>query len=215
MDISQYIKSSLGLWKLDKNEVKKVSDKNYSILLGSLLIAITTTFTLFFVLLPELIVPSGEFVFNDRDWTVTILLLLPIIGLFSTLIAIVGILWSHLWIKIFGGQRNILKTIEVFLVIQVPLLFFNILISAIDSVILILAGLYSEFIALLTLLTGLVTFAFTIYYIIVIVNTISVTHNMSTLNTILAGFISTIVFLILLVIIVLIPVVILYPNLFI
>ena len=215
MEISKYIKTSLNLWKLDKNEAKKVQNQNYSILLGCLIVAITTTFIVFFTLLPELVTPSGDFVFGDRDWTLTLLLLSPLIGVISIIFALLSISWSYLWIKIFGGKANFLKTIEVFLLIQVPLLFVNVFISIIDSIILILAGLYSEFIALFILLTGFIIFPFTAYYFVVVVYTISITHSMKTLNTVLAGITSIFVIIALFVVLIIIPIIILLPSLFI
>lgn len=215
MDISKYIKTSLNLWKLDKSEAKKVQNQNYSILLGCLIVAITTTFIVFFTLLPELVTPTGDLVFGDRDWALPLLLLSPLIGVVSIVFALLSISWSYLWIKIFGGKANFLKTVEVFLLIQVPLLFVNVFISMIDSIILIFAGLYSEFIALFTLLTGFIILPFTVFYFIVVVNTISTTHSMETLNTVLAGITSIFVLIALFVVLILIPAVILLPSLFI
>ncbi|MCH8519607.1 MAG: hypothetical protein LAT82_02530 [Nanoarchaeota archaeon] len=209
MDYIDYIKSSFNLWKLDKKEAQKVSDNTYPILIGSILVAITMTIVLLFTFLPEIIVPSGDLIFEGINIAPFLLLLAPVFGVLSVVFMFLSFLWSYLWIKVFGGSRDLKKTIEVFLVIQVPFLLFNIIISVIDSIILILAGLFSEFIALFAFVTVMITFAFTVYYFVVVVNTISITHNMDVIKTVLAGAVSIVVAMAIIAMLLIIPLMIL------
>ena len=215
MDYRDYIKSSFNLYKFDKEEAKKLASKEVSIFTGSIIFVIFTALIIAFYSLPEVIAPTGELVFEDFNVAPLLLIAAPFIALVSLFFTFVSILWSHLWIKIFGGDKSYKKTIEIFLISYVPFLLFYVVISVFDAILMTLANAVSQFFLVGLFITGLITLAATIYYLAVIAHTISITHNIELGMSILAGFVSIFVAIILAIILVIIPLIILGIGLYI
>ncbi|MFT4244834.1 MAG: YIP1 family protein [Candidatus Woesearchaeota archaeon] len=205
MNYKDYIKSSFRLYLFDKEEAKKLASKEVSISIGSLIFFILTAFIIAFYMLPELIAPTGDLVFEDFNIAPFLLIAAPVIALFSLMFTFISILWSHLWIKIFGGDKNYKKTIEIFLISYVPFLLIYTVISIFDAILMTFANLISPFFLAGFFISGLITLAVTIYYLAVIAHTISITHNMELSMSVLAGFVSVFIVVLFIGILLLVP----------
>ena len=205
MDYISYLKSSFKLYMFDKEEAKKLASKEVSIFIGSLIFVILTTLIIAFYTLPEVIVPTGDLVLEDFNIAPFLLIAAPFIALFSLMFTFISILWSHLWIKVFGGDKNYKKTIEIFLISYVPFLLIYTVISVFDAILMTLANAVSPFFLAGLFFTGLITFAVTVYYLAVIAYTISITHNMELSMSVLAGFVSVFIAVLFIGILLLVP----------
>lgn len=191
MDYIEYIKKSFNVWKLDEQEIRELNEKTYPISTGAMLAFISITITILFVFLPDILIPTENLLGEEIGVLPAFFLLLaPIFGIFGLGWVFLSFLWSYLWIKIFGGDKDFKKTSEILLVIYMPLLLLNTIISILDSFILILAGILSEMVSLITVFTSIAILILGIYYLVVVVNTISITHNMTQVKTIFAGICS-------------------------
>lgn len=113
----------------------------------------------------------------------SILILLGIIfgsSIIMLIFSLFNFVVSHLFVKLFGGDKSLGFTISVFNFLYsgfyITLSFFS-----------LISILFFSISSIVSLLMGIVFFIFNIYFLIVLISTFSITHNMSKLKVFLAG----------------------------
>lgn len=183
MDIGSYINYALRLWKFDESAAQELRDSEASSFWMSLsVIAIYGGIIGFFLILEMILNHNLYKPMEMLGYLVGILIgLFILVPLFYTII----ILWSHMWINIFGGDRGFLKSLEIFTSVYLPAILFGILVfSYLYIVLMTIANLVTIIIAIILYL---IYMGLGIYSVFVIVKTFSITHNMGIGNAILAG----------------------------
>lgn len=185
MDVNEYIKSSFKLWKLDEEEALKLREEEYPIKYG-----------FFLVLIIYLVITLISFLIEFSSINDIMGLFSPfaLISLIIFLIFLIGFiflsfLWSHMWIKIFGGDENLKKTVEVFLILFFPITLVSFILTTISSILEITIG--ENLISLL--ISAIIYLLVGIYNLIIIVKTFSITHNLGILKSFFAGLTSMII----------------------
>ena len=194
MNIVKYVKNAFGVYIFDEKSINEVKNNKQSLLNAipiiiflSIIISVITFYFQQNEL--KLLLKNLNIIEN---LTLIIFLIIVVLLIWELFTSFFYSSWSHVFIKLFNGKNNYLKTLEVFFLLSIPYLFINTIILSIFS---FLEFIYGDILILL-ILNIFLGLAILIYYIIVIVNTISKTHNMSLKTTIIAGFVSTFTFII-------------------
>lgn len=199
MDIKTSIQESIKLWNFRNTEqVAKTLDlENFSISTGVMIILLFTFISIAISILPlgfygEEIVAEISFL---QNLSLIIMMLLLLVGsVFISLLVIpfyfLGILWNHLWIKLFKGEGNFSKTFKVFVITSIPYFFYGVLSSIFSTIVEFLVIIGGEGFYLLNLLLSPISLAIFVYYCVIIVKTVTISHNMNVEKAILAGICS-------------------------
>lgn len=193
MDIIKYFQTALKLWIFDEKAIQEVKENEYPILIGALLIFVIGLVTSSLTILQEIItqppVEESMLAYLGFSLSYSSLVLVIPIALLSLTLYLVFFVWSHLWIKIFGGKLALKKTLEIFLLILCVNLFIGILSSVLTFMIMIF--IVNQFLSIiLTLILGFIMFGIFVWGLVVVVNTISKVHDMDFGKTIGAGLLA-------------------------
>ena len=119
MDIGSYFNYALRLWKFDESAAQELRDSEASSFwMSFLLIAIFGAIIGSVSVVAEMFNPINDL----AGIGIALYLVGGIIGsiILVPLFYLLGMLWSQMWINIFGGDRKFLKTFEVFACIYIP-----------------------------------------------------------------------------------------------
>lgn len=191
MNVKDYFIYSFRMWKFDESALEELKEKEASSIWTSLSIAAIygALFAIVFIiisLLTEINRSPSEFYGYLLGTVIGGVIVVPLIYLVITL-------WNYLWIKIFRGDKGFLKTLEIFMCIYMPILFFSLVSFILLLIILTIMFVLSAnpaFVVFVLLFPYFVMWGLGIYAIFVIVKTFSVTHNMGIPRAFLAGFVS-------------------------
>lgn len=195
MDVIKYVQTALKLWIFDEKAAQEVKDNEYPILIGAMLIFVIGLFTSALTILQEIItqppVEESLFAMLGLSLSYTSLILVIPLALLSVAFFIGFALWSHIWIKILGGKNGLKKTLESFLLFSTTSNIVGVTFTIIGFSIAVL--IRNQFVSTIyDVLLAFIGLGILLWYIFVIVKSISIIHDMDIGKAILAGFIAVV-----------------------
>ena len=203
----EILKTSFSLWNLSKNEevANGIRDGTKMPSFGSVFSLYLVFFSIYAVLY-EIFVYSllrgyldelsyaGLYTILPDALAVIVSILMRIV--FGVLFYLFILLWSHMWIKVFGGDRDLKTTVSTFITIIFPSLLITYVLSFIWGIILAVTGAFN----LIYGIVGIISFIVGAYYIIVVVKTFGVVQNLGASRAFGTGVVSTLTLVVLFII---------------
>ena len=185
MEYLNLIKLSLNLWDYRKtDEVSKdLLKKDFTVTQGLILYLVLFSITMLILTIPLLV--SGELL--DVIFVAGYVFGIVLGLLLGISLIFLGALWSHLFIKLFKGDKHYLDTVKVFLVLMIPYLLFQVVYTVFTAFVEILVILGGELFYILNQILTLIILVVLVYYLVICAKTYAITHNMGIQNAVLAG----------------------------